>query len=72
MNQVLADGIIYVAFLNGVLRIECGSINRDGKLSPSGTLLIPGPQAGTVLQSIANATKELRMVFEPVLKPVLF
>ena len=59
MTQILVDGIISVAFVNGVLRIECGSISRDGKLSASGTLLIPGPQARKVLQSIANATKEL-------------
>ncbi len=59
MNQILVDGIIAVAFHNGVLRIECGTINREGKLDSSGSLLIPGPQAGAVLQSIANATKEL-------------
>jgi hypothetical protein len=59
MTQILVDGIISVAFVNGVLRIECGSVDRDGKLSPSGTLLVPGSQAGTVLQSVANATKEL-------------
>jgi len=59
MNQNLVDGILSVAFHHGVLRIECGAIDRDGKLSPSCLLLIPGPQAGTVLQSVANATREL-------------
>ncbi len=59
MTQILVDGITYVSFINGVLRIECGSIGRDGKLSPSGTLLIPGPRAGAVLKSISDAAKEL-------------
>lgn len=59
MTQILVDGITYVAFINGVLRIECGTVNREGKLSPSGTLLIPGAQAGPVLKSIADAAKEL-------------
>jgi hypothetical protein len=59
MTQILIDGVTYVSFTNGILRIECGSVNREGKLSPSGTLLIPGVQAGRVLQSIADAAKEL-------------
>ena len=59
MTQILVDGITYVSFINGVLRVECGSVDRQGKLSPSGTLLIPGNQAGVVLQGIANAAQEL-------------
>lgn len=59
MPQILVDGVTTVSFVNGILRIECGSVNREGKLSPSGTLLIPATQAGRVLKSIANAAKEL-------------
>jgi len=59
MTQILVDGVTYVSFINGILRIECGSVGRDGKLTPSGTLLIPGAKAGPVLQSIADAAKEL-------------
>jgi len=59
MTQILVDGVTYVSFLNGILRIECGSIDRSGKLVPSGTLLIPAAQAGPVLKSIADATREL-------------
>jgi hypothetical protein len=59
MNQILVDGITYVAFVNGVLRIECGAINREGKLAPSGTLLIPAPQASAVLKSIVSAASDL-------------
>lgn len=59
MTQILVDGINFVSFVNGILRIECASVNREGKLSPSGTLLIPGAQAGAVLQSIANAAQEI-------------
>jgi hypothetical protein len=59
MTQILVDGVTYVSFVNGVLRIECGCAGREGKLTPSGTLLIPGPQAGRVLASIADAAKEL-------------
>ncbi len=59
MNQILVDGIMAVAFHHGVLRIDCGTIDREGKLSLSGSLMIPGAQAGVVLQSIANAAREL-------------
>ena len=59
MTQILVDGITYVAFLNGVLRIECGALNREGKLVPSGTLLIPGSQASAVLKSISTAAADL-------------
>ena len=59
MTQILVDGVTYVSFINGILRIECGSVNREGKLSPSGTLLIPATRAGPVLKSIADAAKEL-------------
>ena len=59
MSIMLIDGIKTVAFHNGVLRIDCVSAGPDGAERPSGTLLIPGNQAGPVLQALVGATQEL-------------
>jgi hypothetical protein len=59
MTQILIDGISNIAFHNAVLRIECVSSGFDGKPQPSGTLVIPGPVAGQVLQALIKGTQEL-------------
>jgi hypothetical protein len=42
-----------------VLRVECAAVGANGQQHPSGTLLIPGPVAGHVLQALINGTQEL-------------
>ena len=59
MSVTLIDGLKTVAFHNGVLRIDCVAAGPNGEERPSGTLLIPGNQAGPVLQALVKATQEL-------------
>jgi hypothetical protein len=42
-----------------VLRIDCVTVRPDGQPHSSGTLLIPGPTVGPVLQALINSTKEM-------------
>ena len=59
MSVTLIDGVKMVAFNNGILRIDCIEAGPNGEERPSGTLLIPGNQAGQVLQALVKATQEL-------------
>jgi hypothetical protein len=59
MSTVLIDRLAHVGLYNGVLRIECVEATANGQERPSGTLLIPGNQAGQVLQSLVAAAQEL-------------
>jgi hypothetical protein len=58
-QQILIDGITNITHHGGILRIDCVTIGPDGKQHPSGTLLIPGPSVGPVLQALVNGTQEL-------------
>jgi len=59
MSVVLIDGLKAAAIHNGILRIECVAVGPNGEERPSGTLLIPGHQAGAVLKALVDATQEL-------------
>lgn len=59
MSHLLVDGISNLSITNGVLRVECTATGADGQPHPSGTLVIPGPVAGQVLQALINGTQEL-------------
>jgi hypothetical protein len=59
MSLILIDRVASVVFHAGVLRVECMSSGPNGEERPSGTLLIPGPAAGLILQSLVGATQEL-------------
>ena len=59
MTKILIDGISNLAINNGVLRIECVAVGADGQQHPSGTLVIPGPVAGQVLQALIDGTQGL-------------
>jgi hypothetical protein len=59
MSVTLIDGVKSVVFHNGVLRIDCIAGGPNGEERPSGTLLIPGNQAGHVLKALVEATQEL-------------
>ena len=60
MSVVLIDGLKTVGFHNGILRIECISTGPQGEEQASGTLLIPGAQAGPILNGLVAATQELQ------------
>ncbi len=59
MSVILIDGLKTVGFHNGILRIECTEAGPGGEERSSGTLLIPGNQAGQVLKSLVEATQQL-------------
>jgi len=59
MTQILVDGISNITFHGGVLRVECATMGIDSKPHPSGTLIIPGPVAGPVLQALIKGMQEL-------------
>jgi len=59
-NQILIDGITNVTIANGIVRVDCVTAGPNNETRPSGTLLIPGAQAGPVLQALVNAMQELQ------------
>jgi hypothetical protein len=59
MSYVLIDAIKAITFHNGVLRIHCTALGPNNEERPSGTLLIPGNQAGPILASLTEAVQEL-------------
>lgn len=60
MSQILIDGITNVTFAHGLVRVECVAAGPNSEQRPSGTLLIPGPQAAPILKALANALQELQ------------
>jgi len=59
MNQLFADSITNITFHGGVLRVECAVVGPEGKLSPTGVLIIPGPAVFPVMQTLIKGTEEL-------------
>jgi hypothetical protein len=59
-GPILIDGISSVAVVGGLIRVDCVTIGPNNQKRPSGTLLIPGPAAGSVLTALVNAMKELQ------------
>lgn len=59
MSVILIDSLKAVAIHNGILRIDCVAVGPNGEERDSGTLLIPGHQAGAVLKVLVEATQEL-------------
>ena len=60
MSQILVDSISNVTVANGIVRVDCMSLGPNNEQRPSGTLLIPGPQVGPVINALVNAMKELQ------------
>jgi hypothetical protein len=60
MSEILIDAISNVTVAGGLIRVDCVAIGPNNQQRPSGTLLIPGPQAGPVLTALVNAMKELQ------------
>jgi hypothetical protein len=59
MSQLFADSITNITLHGGVLRVEFAAVGPEGKLSPTGVLIIPGPAAPQVLQTLIKGTQEL-------------
>ena len=59
MTHLFADSITNMSFHGGVLRVECAAVGPEGKLTPTGVLIIPGPAASQVLQTLIKGMQEL-------------
>jgi hypothetical protein len=59
MTYVLIDAIKAITFHNGLLRVDCVAAGPNNEERSAGTLLIPGNQAGAILQSLTQAMQEL-------------
>jgi hypothetical protein len=54
---MLVEGLGSVTFVNGILRIQCTSVDPEGKAQESGTIEIPGSAVGTVIQGMSAAAQ---------------
>ena len=70
MSQILIDAVSNVTLANGVVRVDCVIIGPNDEQRPSGTLLIPGLQAGAVLNALVNALQELQRKQQEQATPV--
>jgi hypothetical protein len=58
-SQILIDGVKAVAIHNGLLRVDCVAAGPNNEERSSGTLLIPGNQAGPILRALTQAMQKL-------------
>tara|TARA_B000000475_G_C15737630_1_gene341390 strand:- start:315 stop:575 length:261 start_codon:yes stop_codon:yes gene_type:complete len=56
---MLIEGLSNITFVNGILRVECTSIDPSGKETTSGTLEIPGANVNGVLNGLINSAKAI-------------
>jgi hypothetical protein len=58
-SVIVIDRISNLAVSNGILRVECVSVNAAGQEKPSGMVLIPANVAAAVVQSLINGMQQL-------------
>ena len=56
---MLVEGLSNITFVNGILRVQCTSIDPSGKQTTSGTLEIPGANVNGVLNGLINSAKAI-------------
>ena len=71
MSEILIDAIGNVTVAAGLVRVDCVAVGPNNQQRPSGTLLIPGPQAGAVLTALVNAMKELQRKQQEQVTPAI-
>lgn len=54
---MLIEGLGSVTYVNGILRVQCVSVNPKGDYSNSGTLEIPGANVNDVLNGLIASAK---------------
>jgi hypothetical protein len=60
MTQMLIDGVRAITLHGNVVRITCVSLGPEGKQEDCGTLVIPGPSVGGVMQTLVNGLQEMQ------------
>jgi hypothetical protein len=58
-TNLIVERISNIALSNGIVRIECVSLNAAGQEKSSGTVLIPASLAGPVVHSLVKGMQEL-------------
>ena len=56
---MLIEGLSNITFVNGILRVECTSIDPSGKQTTSGTLEIPGANVNGILNGLISSAKAI-------------
>jgi hypothetical protein len=56
---MLIEGLSNITFVNGILRVECTSIDPSGKETTSGTLEIPGANVNNILNGLIKSTQAI-------------
>jgi len=56
---MLVENLGHVTFVNGILRVQCTSIDPEGKTRESGIIEIPGANVNAVLNGLINSAKAI-------------
>jgi hypothetical protein len=56
---MLIEGLGSVTFVNGILRVQCTSVNPEGKEINTGTLEIPGASVNNIINGLAASAKAI-------------
>tara|TARA_B100001250_G_C19782064_1_gene782299 strand:- start:923 stop:1201 length:279 start_codon:yes stop_codon:yes gene_type:complete len=56
---MLVENLGHVTFVNGILRVQCISIDPEGKTRESGIIEIPGANVNAILNGLINSAKAI-------------
>jgi|TARA_Y100000385_G_C12723074_1_gene479516 hypothetical protein len=56
---MLIEGLGNVTFVNGILRVQCTSVDPAGKQSNSGVLEIPGASVNNIINGLVGSAKAI-------------
>jgi hypothetical protein len=56
---MLVENLGSVTFVNGILRVQCTTVDSEGKIRESGTLEIPGNSINNVINGLINSSKSI-------------
>lgn len=56
---MLIESLGNVTFVNGILRVQCNSVDPEGKIRESGVIEIPAGSLNGVLNGLINASKAI-------------
>jgi|TARA_B110000444_G_scaffold65045_1_gene60904 hypothetical protein len=57
--KMLIESLGNVTFVNGILRVQCNSVDTDGKIKESGVIQIPAGSLNDVLNGLINSSKSI-------------
>ena len=56
---MLIEGLANVTFVNGIMRVQCTSVDPSGKEVNSGVLEIPGASVNKIINGLASSAKAI-------------